>query len=433
MTVALVGFACLLLLCFLAFPLGFSTLLVGLVGFAYVRGWDWHAAVTMMSQQIVETGANYGLSVIPLFLLMGVFIHRANISEDLFDASYALLGRYRGGLAQSTVLACAGFAAVSGSSLATAATMTKVAMPHMRRYNYDDSLSSGVIAAGGTLGIMIPPSVPLVIYGLVAEQDIGKLFIAGVGPGVLLVALYLVAVLAVIWLRPSAGPAGEPVARAERYRRYRNVWPVLALFVLVLGGIYIGIFTPTEASGIGATGAAAFAWWRRRLRTFEQLYASLLEACRTTAALFIVIFGAQIFSNFINLSGLPSALVEIVDSMELSAIGTVFAVCVICIIMGMIFEAIGILLLIVPVFLPTLIIMDVNLIWFGIVMVVVVELGLITPPIGMNVFTVRTMMPDLRLSRIFRGVMPFVIADLIALALLFGFPVIALGLVDFKW
>jgi tripartite ATP-independent transporter DctM subunit len=433
MTVALVGFACLLLLCFLAFPLGFSTLLVGLVGFAYMRGWDWHAAVTMMSQQIVETGANYGLSVIPLFLLMGVFIHRANISEDLFDASYALLGRYRGGLAQSTVLACAGFAAVSGSSLATAATMTKVAMPHMRRYNYDDSLSSGVIAAGGTLGIMIPPSVPLVIYGLVAEQDIGKLFIAGVGPGVLLVALYLVAVLAVIWLRPSAGPAGEPVARAERYRRYRNVWPVLALFVLVLGGIYFGIFTPTEASGIGATGAAAFAWWRRRLRTFEQLYASLLEACRTTAALFIVIFGAQIFSNFINLSGLPSALVDIVDSMELSAIGTVFAVCVICIIMGMIFEAIGILLLIVPVFLPTLIIMDVNLIWFGIVMVVVVELGLITPPIGMNVFTVRTMMPDLRLSRIFRGVMPFVIADLIALALLFGFPVIALGLVDFKW
>ena len=433
MAVALIGFACLLLLCFLAFPLGFSTLLVGLVGFAYVRGWDWHAAVTMMSQQIVDTGANYGLSVIPLFLLMGVFIHRANISEDLFDASYALLGRYRGGLAQSTVLACAGFAAVSGSSLATAATMTKVAMPHMRRYHYDDSLSSGVVAAGGTLGIMIPPSVPLVIYGLVAEQDIGKLFIAGVGPGILLVALYLLAVLAVIWLRPSAGPAGEPVARAERYRRYRNVWPVLALFVLVLGGIYFGVFTPTEASGIGATGAAAFAWWRGRLRTFDQLYASLLEACRTTAALFIVIFGAQVFSNFINLSGLPGALLDMVDSMQLSAIGTVFAVCVICIILGMIFEAIGILLLIVPVFLPTLIVMDVNLIWFGIVMVVVVELGLITPPIGMNVFTVRTMMPDLRLSRIFRGVMPFVIADLIALALLFGFPAIALGLVNIKW
>ena len=433
MSVALVGFACLLLLCFLGFPLGFSTLLTGLVGFAGMRGWDWHAAVTMMAQQIVDTGANYGLSVIPLFLLMGVFIHRANISQDLFDASNALVGRFRGGLAQSTVLACAGFAAVSGSSLATAATMTRVAMPHMRRYGYDDALSSGVIAAGGTLGIMIPPSVPLVIYGLVAEQDIGRLFIAGIAPGVLLVALYMAAVFAVVRLRPALAPAGAVVPRARRLRTYLNVWPVLALFVLVLGGIYFGVFTPTEASGIGATGAAAFAWWRGRLRTFEQLYDMLLEACRTTAALFIVIFGAQVFSNFINLSGLPGALVDMVDGMQLSPAGTVFAICVICIVMGMIFEAIGILLLIVPVFLPILVFQDVNLIWFGIVMVIVVELGLVTPPIGMNVFTVRAMMPDIRLSRIFRGVMPFVAADLVALGLLFAFPSIATWLVTIKW
>jgi tripartite ATP-independent transporter DctM subunit len=331
------------------------------------------------------------------------------------------------------VLACAGFSAVSGSSLATAATMTKVAMPHMRRYKYDDSLSSGVIAAGGTLGIMSPPSVPLVIYGLVAEQDIGKLFIAGVAPGILLVALYMAAVAAVVWIRPAMGPAGAAVPRAARFRAYGNVWPVLVLFALVLGGIYFGVFTPTEASGIGATGAAAFAWWRGRLRTLRQLYESLLEACRTTAALFIVIFGAQVFANFINLSGLPGALVDLVDSLQLSAVGTVLAISGICIIVGMIFEAIGILLLFVPVFLPTLIIMDVDLIWFGIVMVIVVELGLITPPIGMNVFTVRTMMPDIRLARIFRGVMPFVVADLVALALLFALPVIATGLVGIKW
>jgi tripartite ATP-independent transporter DctM subunit len=310
--------------------------------------------------------------------------------------------------------------------------MTKVAMPHMRRYRDDDSLSSGVIAAGGTLGIMIPPSVPLVIYGLVAEQDIGKLFIAGVGPGLLLVALYMAAVLLVVLARPAIGPAGEAVARAERWRRYRGVWPVLALFVLVLGGIYFGIFTPTEASGIGATGAAAFAWWRGRLRTLADLYESLVEAARTTAALFIVIFGAQVFSNFINLSGLPGELVDLVEGLGLTPAGTVFAVCVICIVLGMIFEAIGILLLIVPVFLPMMIIMDVDLIWFGIVMVLVVELGLITPPIGMNVFTVRTMMPDIRLARIFRGVTPFVIADLVALGLLFAFPMIALGLLQFK-
>jgi len=431
-TIALVGFACLLLLCLLGLPLGFSTLVAGLAGFAYMRSWDWHASLTMMAQLIVETGANYGLSVIPLFLLMGVFIHRANISEDLFDASNALVGRYRGGLAQSTVLACAGFAAVSGSSLATAATMAKVAMPHMRRYGYDDSLSSGVIAAGGTLGIMIPPSVPLVIYGLVAEQDIGRLFIAGIAPGIVLVALYMAAVSAVVWLRPALGPAGAPVPRAERFRAYLNVWPVLALFILVLGGIYFGVFTPTEASGIGATGAAAFAWWRGRLRTFRALYESLLEACRTTAALFIVIFGAQIFANFINLSGLPSALVDIVEGMQLSPLGTVIAISVICIVLGMIFEAIGILLLIVPVFLPILIFQDVDLVWFGIVMVVVVELGLVTPPIGMNVFTVRAMIPDVRLSRIFRGVMPFVVADLVALGLLFAFPAIATWLVGLR-
>jgi len=431
-TIALVGFACLLLLCLLGLPLGFSTLVAGLAGFAYMRGWDWHASLTMMAQQIVETGGNYGLSVIPLFLLMGVFIHRANISEDLFDASNALVGRYPGGLAQSTVLACAGFAAVSGSSLATAATMAKVAMPHMRRYGYDDSLSSGVIAAGGTLGIMIPPSVPLVIYGLVAEQDIGRLFIAGIAPGIVLVALYMAAVSAVVWLRPALGPAGAQVPRAERFRAYVNVWPVLALFILVLGGIYFGVFTPTEASGIGATGAAAFAWWRGRLRTFRALYESLLEACRTTAALFIVIFGAQIFANFINLSGLPNALVDMVEAMQLSPLGTVIAISVICIVLGMIFEAIGILLLIVPVFLPILIFQDVNLVWFGIVMVVVVELGLVTPPIGMNVFTVRAMIPDIRLSRIFRGVMPFVLADLVALGLLFAFPAIATWLVGLR-
>lgn len=433
MTIALIGFAGLLVLCFLGFPLGFSTLLAGLAGFAYMRGWDWHAALTMMAQQIVDTGANYGLSVIPLFLLMGVFIHRANISEDLFEASNALVGRYRGGLAQSTVLACAGFAAVSGSSLATAATMTKVAMPHMRRYGYDDALSSGVIAAGGTLGIMIPPSVPLVIYGLVAEQDIGKLFIAGICPGILLVMLYMAAVLAVVWRRPDYGPAGAAVPRVERLRAYLNVWPVVLLFVLVLGGIYFGVFTATEASGIGATGAAAFAWWRRRLRSFEQLYESLLEACRTTAALFIVIFGAQVFSNFIDLSGLPNALVDMVEAMRLSAMGTVFAICVICILLGMIFEAIGILLIIVPVFLPILIFQDVNLIWFGIIMVLVVELGLVTPPIGMNVFTVHAMMPDIRLARIFSGVMPFVAVDLVALGLLFAFPAIATWLVTIKW
>ncbi|MEZ5738303.1 MAG: TRAP transporter large permease [Burkholderiaceae bacterium] len=385
MTVALIGFGILLLLCFAGFPLGFVTLAVGLVGFAMLRDWNWHGALTMMSQQIMETGASYGLSVIPLFILMGVLIYRSHISEDLYRAAYAVTGHYPGGVAQATVLACAGFSAVSGSSLATAATMAKVAMPHMRRYGYDDRLSSGVVAAGGTLGIMIPPSVPLIIYGLVAQQDIGKLFIAGMVPGALLVALYLLAVFVSVKLMPSLAPASPRMPTEERIAAMLRVWPILALFLLVLGGIYFGVFTPTEAAGVGAAGAAAFALYRGRLRTVRDWYESLKETSKTTAALFTVVFGALVFANFINLSGLPYDMVE---EARLSPMGVVLAVCAICILLGMVFESVGLLLLIVPVFLPTLITMGVDLIWFGIVMVVVVEMGLITPPIGMNVFTV---------------------------------------------
>lgn len=431
MELALFGFAVLLLLSFLGFPLGFGTLVVGFVGFAYARDWNWEGAATMAGQQILETGGNYGLSVIPLFILMGVFIYRANISEDLFQAGYALVGHRRGGLAQATVLACAGFSAVSGSSLATAATMTKVAVPHMRRFGYDDSLSSGVVAAGGTLGIMIPPSVPLVIYAIVAEEDVGKLFAAGMIPGIFLVLLFLLAVWITVLIKPELGKAGERLPASERWAAYLRVWPVLVLFIVVLGGIYFGAFTPTEASGIGAFGAALFALFRGQLKSVSEFLSMLIEACRTTASLFAVIFGAQVFANFINLSGLPYDLLDMVEGANLSATGVVIAICIICILMGMVFEAVGILLLIVPVFLPVLIGLDVNLIWFGIVMVVVVEMGLITPPIGMNVFTVRTVLPDLKLSKIFTGVIPFVIADFVALALIILFPVIALGILQF--
>lgn len=429
MELALYGFACLLLLSFVGFPLGFSTLFVGFIGFAFTREWNWEGAMTMLGQQVMETGANYSLSVIPLFILMGSFIHRSNISEDLFRAAFAFIGYRKGGLAQATVLACAGFSAVSGSSLATAATMTKVAMPHMRKYGYADSLSSGVVAAGGTLGIMIPPSVPLIIYGLVAEEDIGKLFIAGTIPGILLVFLFLAAVWIAVWRKPALGQPGERLSRTERYSAYAKVWPVIALFGLVLGGIYVGAFTPTEASGIGAFGAAIFAFVRGSVRSWAVLLDILIDSTKTSAILFSVIFGALVFSNFINLSGLPYDLLDIVDAWSMGPLGVVLFVCLVCIVLGMVFEAIGLLLLIVPVFLPTLQLMGVDMIWFGIVMVVVVEMGLITPPIGMNVFTVRAVMPDIKLGDIFKGVTAFVIADLVALALIIAFPVIAVGLV----
>lgn len=428
MDIALIGFAAVLLLCFIGLPLGFTTLAVGVVGFAFVRDWNWGGALTMLGQQVMETGASYNLSVVPLFILMGAFIHRSRISQDLFEAAYALMGRLPGGLAHSTVLACAGFSAVSGSSLATSATMTKIALPYMRRYGYDDRLSSGVIAAGGTLGIMIPPSVPLVIYGLISQQDIGRLFMAGILPGVLLVVLFLTVVAATAAILPKLGPAGDSIPRAERFARYLRVWPVVALFLLVLGGIYAGAFTPTEAAGIGASGAAIFAFWRKGIKSFRDLAETLIEACYITASLFAVIFGTLVFASFINLTGMPYDLLEMVEAANLSPMGVVLAVCAICIILGMVFETIGLLLLIIPVFLPTLIFMEIDLIWFGIVTIIVIELGLITPPIGLNVFVVKAASNDLNTKKIFAGVVPFIIADLIALALIFLFPVIATGL-----
>lgn len=420
MTIALVGFAAVLVLAFLRLPLGFVALITGLVGFAAMRGWNWSAALAMTGQQIMETGASYGLSVIPLFILMGVFIHRSGISEDLFAAAYALTGRYRGGLGHASVVACAGFSAVSGSSLATSATMTRIALPHMRKWGYNDGLSTGVLAAGGTLGIMIPPSVPLVIYGLVAQQDIGRLFIAGILPGLLLVVLFLCAVAVTCWLRPDLGPRGATMPASERFRAYLRVWPVILLFAAVLGGIYLGAFTPTEAAGLGAFGAAAFALWRGGLRSVKQLSDTLVETLRITSALFTVVFGTMVFANFINLTGLPYDLMDIIAAAELSPMGVVLAICFLCIFLGMVFESIGLLLLIIPVFLPTLILLDIDLIWFGIVTVIVIELALITPPIGLNVFVVKAVARDVPLSAIFCGVLPFVVADLLALAILFA-------------
>lgn len=423
MITGLLGFAILIALCFFGFRVGFVTLIVGVVGFALQRGPE--AAFAMAGQQIMEDAMNYNLSVIPLFILMGVFIYRADVSRDLYDAAYSAFGKQKGGLALSTVVACAGFSAVCGSSLATAATMTKVAMPPMKKYNYTNSLATGTIAAGGTLGIMIPPSVPLVIYGIVAEVDIGLLFMAGILPGLMLVSLFMLAIKVKVGMDPASGPAGEPLPEEERRRALRGVWPVIGLFVVVLGGIYGSIFTPTEASGIGAFGAAVIAFARGHLRTLTEWKDALVEAAKTTASLFIVIFGALIFAQFINLSGLPYDLLFMVDDMNLTPYGLVVAIAIIAVLMGMIFESIGILLLLVPVFLPSLYASGVDMIWFGIVVVVVTELGLITPPIGMNVFVVKSVAPMVRLVEIFRGVVPFIFAILAGLLAVFLVPGIA--------
>ncbi len=423
MTTALLGFAILLGLCFFGFRVGFATLIVGFVGFALERGWL--PSLAMVAQQVTEDAQNYNLSVIPLFILMGVFIYRSDISADLYDAAYAALGRMRGGLALATVLACGGFSAVCGSTLATAATMSKVAMPQMKAYNYSDKLAAGTIAAGGTLGIMIPPSVPLVIYGIIAEQDIGLLFIAGILPGLMLVMLFLLAVSIMVRLDPDSAPAAAELDAGRKRKAVRGTLPVLVLFVVVLGGIYGGVFTPTEASGIGASGAAVIALVRGHLRSLNEWRVCLVEAAMTTAKIFIVLFGAVVFTQFINLSGMPYDLLDAVDDWQLDARELVIFICIVALLMGMVFESIGIIVLLVPVFLPALYATGVDMIWFGIIVVLVTEIGLITPPIGMNVFVVKSVLPQVRLADIFRGVGFYIAALAIGLVSVYLFPGIA--------
>lgn len=423
MATALIGFGVLLFLCFLGMRVGFATLVVGFFGFATIRGWD--AALYMVGQQVFHDSMNYNLSVIPLFILMGVLIVHARISQDLYDAAYSALGRFRGGLALATVLAAGGFSAVCGSTLATAATMAKVAMPPMQSYNYSRRLASGTIAAGGTLGIMIPPSVPLVIYGLIAEQDIGLLFIAGILPGLLLVFLFMVCVGIVVRRDPTAAPTAPPLEPVRRKAAIRGTMPVLFLFVLVLGGIYAGAFTATEAAGIGSFGAALIALSRGHLRTLSEWRLCLVDATTTTASIFIVLLGAIVFAQFINLSGMPYDLLDFVDAWDMSSMQLVIFICIIAILMGMVFEAIGILVLLVPVFLPALLVNEVDMIWFGILVVLVSEIGLITPPIGMNVFVVKSVLPEIPLTKIFRGVLPYICALILGLFLVLIFPQIA--------
>lgn len=424
---ALIAFAAVIGFSFFGVRIGFASLAVGFAGVVLERGLN--AGLTMVGQQVLEDAMNYNLSVIPLFILMGTFIHRAEVSTDLYNAAYAGLSRLKGRLAHATVLACAGFSAVCGSSLATAATMTRVSMPSMQKFRYSPSLATGTIAAGGTLGIMIPPSVPLVIYGLIAQQDIGLLFLAGILPGLLLVLSFLLVVGCWVALFPDSAPHDETETDSATQRgSMLAVIPILGLFVLVLGGIYGRIFTPTEAAGVGAFGAAIIALTRGHLWKLTEWRDALVETVLSTASLFMVLFGALIFLQYITLTGMPFDLMFWVDDMGLSALGLVVMVIAIALLMGMVFEAIGILLLLVPVFLPALEVAGVDLIWFGILVVLVIELGLITPPIGINVFVVKAMVKDVALTSVFKGVLPFALAMLAVLALLILVPDIAVYL-----
>lgn len=419
MTVVFVGFFLLLVVILAGMPIAFAMGVVGFGGVAYILGWQ--PALSMVAQLAYETGMNYSLSVVPLFILMGNFVTRAGLSEQLYTASNAWLGHRRGGLAMATIVACAGFSAICGSSLATAATMAKVSMPSMRKFGYDPSLAAGSVAAGGTLGILIPPSVILVIYGIMTGTDIGELFIAGILPGMIGVLGYLTAIAVVTWRKPELGPRGEKIPLPEKLRAMRGVWGVLGLFVLVIGGIYLGIFTPTEAAGIGAAGSFFFALSRRAL-TLRTLLDVLGESAQTTTMIFFVLIGALLFSNFMNLAGLPTALLSWVQALGASPTMVLMAILGLYLMLGCLLESMSMVLLTVPIFFPLVQALGFDPIWFGITVVVVTEISLITPPVGLNVFVLSAVLPDVKTGTIFRGVTAFWLADIVRLGLIVFVP-----------
>jgi C4-dicarboxylate transporter, DctM subunit len=417
------GFMALFALLLSGVPIAFGLLMVGFAGFALLQGVD--PALAMVGQLAFSTVLNEELSVIPLFVLMGGFIAAARLSDDLYSAANAFLGHFRGGLAMATVVASAGFASVCGSSFATAATMTKVALPPMRRYGYADSLAAGSIASGATLGIMIPPSVPLILYGIMTRTDIGQLFIAGILPGLLGMLLYLAAVRIATWRNPRLGPPGEAAGARAKSRAIGRVWAVVALFAFIIGGIYVGAFTPTEAAGIGAFGAFALALLRRELG-WTRLAEVLLDSARTTATILFLLVGALVFSNFIDIAGVPRTLAAWVGREALAPLAVVAAIIAIYLVLGCILDSMSMLFLTVPVFYPVVAGLGYDLVWFGIIVVTVIEISLITPPVGMNAFVLHQVQRDIPTRTIFRGLVPFVSADVVRVALLLAFPSIAL-------
>jgi len=424
MTISLLGFGVLFLLAFAGVPLAFAMLLVGTVGFALLRG-DFESAFSMLAQQVVDASVNDGMSVLPMFILMGLFVHKADLSEDLYKAANAWLGHLRGGLAHATVAACAVFAAISGSSIATAATMSKVAIPPMRRLGYNDALSCGSVASAGVLGVLIPPSVPLVIYGLLTNTDIRKLFIATIVPGILLALLFVIAVIAVIALRPAWGPTGERKGWRERFGSLKNVWIVLLLFIGIIGGLYAGIFTATESAGVGAVGALLIGVLRRKI-TPAGFLECVMDTAKTTAMIFTIVFGAFVFANFITLSGLTGALIELLREQGTGTLSVLLTMVAIYLVLGALMESLSLMILTAPIFHAIATSIGIHPIWFGVFVVMLIEIGMLTPPVGMNVFTVKTINQDVPIRVIFAGSMPFVLANIVAVALLIAFPMLAL-------
>jgi C4-dicarboxylate transporter DctM subunit len=423
--VAVIGFVVLFALMLLRVPVGMAMGLVGVSGFAYLVGGG--PALKLVGQTSMRTVTDYTFGVIPMFLLMGAFVTTSGMSRELFGAANTFVGHLRGGLGIATIVACARFAAISGSSVATAATFSTVAYPEMRRYDYPQSFATGVIAAGGTLGAMFPPSTVLAVYGIITEQDIGRLFIAGILPGLLAVSMYILTVAVIGRLRPGFLPAGVRAGGPERIKAIRGVWAPVLLFVFVIGGLYGGLFTPTEAGGMGAGGAFLIGVLRGRLSRADIRH-SLLQATRTAAAVFTVLIGALLFGYFLTITQTPQKVTEFLTGLGVGRYGVLALIMLMYLVLGCLMDAMAMIILTVPIIFPVIKSLGFDPIWFGVIIVMTVELGLIHPPVGMNVFVIKSVVKDVKFSTIFVGVLPFIVTDLIRLVILIAFPIIALYL-----
>ncbi|WP_238366309.1 TRAP transporter large permease [Mesobacterium pallidum] len=431
--IGLWSFPVLLALIFLRMPIGLAMLAVGFGGKWIVNGGTL-MSMMQLKNEVYSTFSSYSLSIVPLFLLMGQFATHSGMSKGLFKAAESWLGHRKGGVAMSAVGACAGFGAICGSSLATAATMSQVALPELRRYGYSGPLATGTLAAGGTLGILIPPSVILVIYAILTEQNIAKLFAAAFIPGILAAAAYMATIAIYVRLVPGSGGTLERQPYAERFRALAAIWPVMLIFLAVVGGIYAGIFTPTEAAAVGAAGTGIVALVSGGLG-WAKIKESVLSTGSSTAMIFLIVLGAGQFNSFLALTQLPQMSAEWVGAQGFSPWIVLTAVLVLYLVFGCVMDSLSMILLTVPIFYPIMVGLDFGMsvedfsLWFGILVLIVVEVGLITPPVGMNLFVINSMARDIPIKDTFKGTLPFVLADLVRVVILTAIPSITLGLV----
>jgi tripartite ATP-independent transporter DctM subunit len=419
----LVGIGCLFVLLILRTPVAFAMMIVGFFGYWHLEGL--RSASGMILTESFSTVSNYNLIVVPMFVLLGNIASAAGFSRGLYDAAFAWVGRFRGGLASASVLGCAVFAAVSGSSVATAVTLGKVALPEMKRLGYAPALSTGSIAAGGTLGFLIPPSTGFVIYAILTEQSIGRLFMAGILPGLLLTGLFILAIWLISVRDPAAGPRGAHVPLADRIRALAEAAPLLLVILLSIGGIYGGVFTPVEASGIGAALVLILAVARRRLSR-EGFRKAVLSTLTTAAMLYAIVIGANVLNPFFAVTRIPATLGEGLGALGLGPYGTLGVILLAYVVLGMFMDGLSMLVITIPVVFPVITGLGFDPIWFGVIAVIVIEMGMITPPVGLNVFVVRGVAGDVPLVTIFRGVLPFLGAMIVGLLLIIAFPGIAL-------